>query len=104
MHREPVSMRQLGASAVLHGVAVPQCAKTAYPSSRSTDEYVLTVTPQLCGDLGGSITFTAPDGRYIWYKVEIPSEPPPAERRLEVSAPLRKCPGNWSCNLQASNQ
>ena len=41
-------------------------------------------------DLHPLLAELAPDGRYLWYTVEIHSEPPPAERKLAVSAPLRK--------------
>ena len=34
-----------------------------------------------CGSmLHGSVTFTAPDGRYLWYTVEMSVEPPPCAR------------------------
>jgi hypothetical protein len=38
----------------------------------------------------GSVTFTAPDGRYLWYTIELRTTPPEAECTLEVVAPLRK--------------
>ena len=53
-------------------------------------EYVLSASPQLGGVLHGTITFTAPDGRYLWYTVELQAQQPPAETKLEISAPLRK--------------
>ena len=59
-------------------------------SSGSAAEYTLTANPQLGGELRGSITFTASDGRYLWYTVEMHAEPPPCERKLAISAPLRK--------------
>eukprot|EP00966_Prymnesium_polylepis_P214628 4970366-Prymnesium_polylepis.1 len=53
-------------------------------------DYTLIVNPQMGGRLQGSITFTAPDGRFLWYTVELESAPPPSEKVLEISAPLRK--------------
>ena len=38
----------------------------------------------------GSVTFTAPDGRFLWHTVELRASPPPAETTIEVTAPLRK--------------
>eukprot|EP00965_Chrysotila_dentata_P068857 2275583-Pleurochrysis_carterae.AAC.7 len=57
---------------------------------REERTYELTVNPQLGGIVHGSITFSAPDGRYLWYTVELRAAPPPAEGNLEISAPLRK--------------
>jgi len=37
----------------------------------------------------GSITVRTPDGRYLWYTVEIRASPPPAERTIEVEAAVR---------------
>jgi len=70
-------------------VEVPKRQRGADPSKDAV-EYVLTANPQLGGELRGSITFTAPDGRYLWYTVEMHSEPPPCEKKLDISAPLRK--------------
>jgi len=53
-------------------------------------EYTLSASPQLGGMIHGSVTFTAPDGRYVWYTVEMRVDPPPCERKLEITAPLRK--------------
>jgi len=53
-------------------------------------QYSLTVNPQMGGTLQGSITFTAPDGRFIWYTIELDSAPPPPEKVLEITASLRK--------------
>ena len=69
-------------------VRVP--ARASRGSRPENLEYVLTAKPQMGGVLSGSITFTAPDGRYLWYTVELDVTPPPAERSIEVSAPLRK--------------
>ena len=52
--------------------------------------YVLTINPQMSGTVQGSITFTAPDGRYLWYTLELRTTPPPAEKMLDIVAPLRK--------------
>jgi len=46
------------------------------------------VNPQMGGTLQGSITFTAPDGRFIWYTIELDSAPPPPEKVLEITASL----------------
>lgn len=53
-------------------------------------EYILTANPQMGGLLQGSITFSAPDGRYLWYTVQMQVAPPPCERTLQISSPLRK--------------
>jgi len=53
-------------------------------------DYVLTINPQTGGALQGSITFTAEDGRYLWYTIELDTAPPPAEKKLDICAPLRK--------------
>ena len=73
-------------------VAVPARGRgvPAAAPNLPTAEYVLTASPQLGGAIHGSVTFTAPDGRYCWYTVELRAEPPPAEKKLEISAPLRK--------------
>ena len=70
-------------------VAVPARAKghNAKPAEAS---YELTVNPQMSGTVQGSITFTAPDGRYLWYTLELRTTPPPAEKMLDIVAPLRK--------------
>jgi len=64
---------------------VPACTK-----ENGIVEYSLVVNPQMGGVLQGSITFTASDGRYLWYTVELQSQPPPCEDVLEIKAPLRK--------------
>ncbi|KAJ1619853.1 hypothetical protein T492DRAFT_889707 [Pavlovales sp. CCMP2436] len=51
--------------------------------------YSLSITPQLGGSVHGSITIKTPDGRYLWYTVEIRAAPPPMEKQIEVSAPVR---------------
>lgn len=68
-------------------VSVPGRAKSG---SGGETSYQLTVNPLMGGTVQGSITFTAPDGRFLWYTVEIRAAPPPAERVIEVAAPLRK--------------
>lgn len=71
-------------------VSVPGRAKSGGGGEVS---YELTVNPQMGGTVQGSITFTAPDGRFLWYTVELRAAPPPAERVIEVAAPLRKVRG-----------
>ena len=51
---------------------------------------MLTLTPSMSGTVQGSVTFTAPDGRYLWYTIELRTTPPEAECTLDVVAPLRK--------------
>lgn len=51
--------------------------------------YVLAITPQLGGAVHGSVTIKAPDGRYLWYTVEVRASPPPAEKTIEVTAAVR---------------
>ena len=53
-------------------------------------EYVLTLTPSMSGTVQGSVSFTAPDGRYLWHTIELRTTPPEAECTLDVVAPLRK--------------
>jgi len=73
-------------------VAVPARAKGVGAAASNLPKlpYHLTANPQLGGMIHGSITFTAPDGRYLWYTVELTAEPPPCEKKLDISAPLRK--------------
>ena len=71
-------------------VRVPARAKGSPPSSAEKTVYTLTASPQLGGLIRGTVTFTTPDGRYLWYTVEIAAEPPPCEKRLDIAAPLRK--------------
>ena len=70
-------------------VSVPKRAKGSDPTKDGIT-YMLTVNSQMGGELRGSITFTTPDGRYLWYTVEMHSDPPPCEKHLRISAPLRK--------------
>ena len=81
------------------------------PKAESTAEYTLEVHPRISGLVQGSLRFTSADGRYLWFSVEIFVEPPPAERRIALAAPLRtatkveipislKMPvsGEWPCH------
>lgn len=51
--------------------------------------YTLDICPQVSGSVHGSVTVRTPDGRYLWYTVEIRAAPPPPERTIEVSADVR---------------
>ena len=70
-------------------IEVPARGKRA-SGAAETRQYELQVNPQMGGTLQGSLSFTAPDGRYLWYTVELNSSPPPAESLIDISAPLRK--------------
>ena len=52
--------------------------------------YVLSMQPLLAGTFSGSISFVAPNTRYVWYTVEMVSSRPPAEGQVEISAEVRK--------------
>ena len=57
---------------------------------KGSAEYKLTLHPLLGGLYSGSITFTAPDGSYQWYTVEVNAESPDPEQILELSTFVRK--------------
>jgi len=52
--------------------------------------YELTLSPQKSGTINGSLTFTAPNGQYTWFTVEMRVDKPPAEETLDVSCRVRE--------------
>ncbi len=52
-------------------------------------EYVLSMCPQLSGQYTGSVTFTTPDHRYLWYGVELSALAPKPEQTLTVACHVR---------------
>ena len=79
-------------SDLLHATGPPTVAVPARGRGSGGGEttYELRVNAQMGGTIHGSVTFTAADGRFLWYTIEVRAAPPPAERTIEVSAPLRK--------------
>ena len=76
----PAHLRGSSNSDLLHVsgqqmVAVPSRSKGSLPGSGEKVVYTLTASPQMGGAIHGSVTFTAPDGRYLWYTVELRAEP-----------------------------
>jgi hypothetical protein len=59
-------------------------------SINQISKYDLTVQPKCSGNFGGSISFIAPDGQYLWYSIEIHASIPTPERQLTVSTEIRK--------------
>jgi hypothetical protein len=57
---------------------------------RGESEYTLTVNPQISGVVQGSLTFSAADGRYLWYTIEVRAAPPAREALLPVVTPVHK--------------
>lgn len=70
-------------------LAVRARGERGEPKASETAEYTLEVHPRISGLVQGSLRFTSADGRYLWFSVEILVEPPPAERQIELVAPLR---------------
>eukprot|EP00898_Chlorokybus_atmophyticus_P004603 jgi/Chlat1/5143/Chrsp33S08970 len=60
-------------------------------SDRPAD-YELQLSPARSGVALGSVTFTAPNGRYVWFAIEVRAAPPPAEdvvvARTAVRSPV----------------
>ena len=48
-------------------------------------EYVLTLTPSMSGTVQGSVSFTAPDGRYLWHTIELRTTPPEVTLTLTLT-------------------
>jgi hypothetical protein len=65
-------------------------ASTMYVDSEAVGKYALSICPQLGGSYTGSVTFTTPDGEYIWYTVEIQATSPEPEKELRVSSAVRQ--------------
>eukprot|EP00466_Bigelowiella_natans_P011255 jgi/Bigna1/72093/fgenesh1_pg.18_\ len=55
-----------------------------------TGKYSLTIKPNMSGFVKGSITFVAPDGRFVWYVVELTVDSPDFEAELDINAMLRR--------------
>ena len=53
-------------------------------------EYVLTLTPSMSGTVQGSVSFTAPDGRYLWHTIELRTTPPEVTLTLTSPQPVPK--------------
>ena len=73
-------------------ITLPPAKETKRGSAPTVEyfDYKLTVNPQMGGSLQGSITFTSPEGRYLWYTIELDVAPPASESTLNIRAPLRK--------------
>ncbi len=56
----------------------------------STGDYELFLRPLLGGEYSGAITFTAPDGSFTWYTIEIFAAAPTSEGSLDLKAFVRK--------------
>lgn len=52
--------------------------------------FTFEVIPQASGEEHGSLTFTGPNGMYVWYTVELRIAPPPPETEVHVEAGVRK--------------
>ena len=61
----------------------PQCTAKA----GGTGVYELGVIPPSSGVMHGSLTFTAPNGHYVWFTLEVHASPPPAEEALVLEVP-----------------
>ena len=64
----------------------PQCV--VRPNATST--YDMGVAPTCSGVFHGSITFTAPDGSFCWWTLEVRVAPPPVEDTLDLTVPVRE--------------
>eukprot|EP00961_Rhodomonas_salina_P062483 838608-Rhodomonas_salina.3 len=63
-------------------------------------DYVFVVLSPVGGKFTGSITFTAPDGEYFWYTLEVQAENPVAERTIQVETKVRSA---VAMDIQVSN-
>ena len=52
--------------------------------------FELNVSPPSSGVTHGSITFTAPNGHYVWFTLEVHATPPPEEDVLKLEVPVRR--------------
>ncbi|KNC54185.1 uncharacterized protein AMSG_09971 [Thecamonas trahens ATCC 50062] len=57
------------------------------PGART--QYELVIAPTRSGKTLGQVTFSYPDGSYVWYTIEVEASPPDCEGLLEASAELR---------------
>ena len=58
--------------------------------ARSSAEYELVLRPLLGGTYNGSVTFTAANGSYQWYTVEVDASPASPEQTLDLTAAVRR--------------
>jgi len=56
----------------------------------STAPFELTISPSKSGVFHGSVTFTAPNGQYVWYTLDVNSARPPEEGNIQVQAKVRE--------------
>lgn len=52
--------------------------------------FELTLMPPASGVTHGSLTFTAADGQYVWFTIEVQATPPKEEDVLKLEVPVRK--------------
>ena len=83
----------IGASGPSQLVIPPKKKKVTYP---------LSITPTLSGQYTGSITFTDPEGHYVWWTVFLNTDSPPASKVIELTAGLRKAVACDIGNSEAS--
>ncbi|KAG5505035.1 hypothetical protein JKF63_04482 [Porcisia hertigi] len=55
----------------------------------SSRRFALKVTPTVGGDYCGRVTFTASNGRYVWYAVQLHVDPPEKEGLVELRTNVR---------------
>jgi hypothetical protein len=55
----------------------------------STRRYTLQVKPTVGGDYTGRVTFTSPNGRYVWYAVQLHVDPPEKEGSVQLTTDVR---------------
>ncbi|KAG5479150.1 hypothetical protein LSCM1_03003 [Leishmania martiniquensis] len=55
----------------------------------SSRRFAMTVTPTVRGDYSGRVTFTASNGRYVWYAVQLHVAPPEKEGLVELRTNVR---------------
>jgi hypothetical protein len=63
---------------------------TVEVAARSSASYELVLRPLLGGTYNGSVTFTAADGSYQWYTVEVDASPASPEQTLDLTAAVRR--------------
>ncbi|CAM45228.2 conserved hypothetical protein [Leishmania braziliensis MHOM/BR/75/M2904] len=55
----------------------------------SSRRFALKATPNIGGDYSGHVTFTASNGRYVWYAVQLHVAPPEKEGLIELRTNVR---------------
>ena len=63
----------------------PQCVVLA----NDTSTYDMAIAPTCSGVFHGSVTFTAPDGSFVWWTLEVRAAAPPVEDTLDLAVPVR---------------